>query len=143
MAQGGEGLRIPFAGEDRADDALAGPPAEIADDIRELDVHLRQRLLHPLEAGAKGAYVVAALTPVRSRDADLGRRVKRVPEEAVRVEFQQPLALLHVAFTPGEILGVPRVHQIDLKAPALQDLVQRNPVDARRLHRDGRDPTLL
>ncbi|MGH9163619.1 MAG: hypothetical protein ACRD2X_27000 [Vicinamibacteraceae bacterium] len=60
--------------------------------------------------------------PVRAYDADRGRRVKRVPEESVRVEFQQPLALLHVAFAPGEILGVPRVHQVDLEAPALQDV---------------------
>jgi hypothetical protein len=34
---------IPFAGEDRADDPLAGPPAEIADDIRELEVHPNRR----------------------------------------------------------------------------------------------------
>jgi hypothetical protein len=29
-----------------------------------LNVHLRQRLLHPLDAGADGADVVAALAPV-------------------------------------------------------------------------------
>jgi hypothetical protein len=56
--------------------------------------------------------------------------MERVPEQAVGVELQQPLALLDVALAPGEILGVPRVHQIDLEATCVEDLVQRNPVDA-------------
>ena len=88
-------------------------------------------------------HMVAALAPVRPHDANLGGRVKRVAEQAVGVELQQPLALLHVALAPGEILGVPRVHQIDLKAPSVEDLVQRNPVDAGRLHRDGGHAALL
>jgi len=41
--------------------------------------------------------------------------------------------LLHVALAPGEILGVPGVHQVDLKAPRVEDFIQRNPVDAGRL----------
>ena len=135
--------RIALAREDRADDALPGPAAQIADDIRQLDVHLGQHLLHPLDAGADRVHMVAALPPVRPHDANLGGRVKRVPEQAVGVELQQPLALLHVALAPGEILGVPRVHQIDLEAPRVEDLVQRNPVDAGRLHRDRGHAALL
>jgi hypothetical protein len=38
---------------------------------------------------------------------------------------------------------VPRVHQVHLKAARVQDLVQRNPIDAGGLHGDGRDPTVL
>jgi hypothetical protein len=59
------------------------------------------------------------------------------------VELQQPLALLDVALAPREILGVPRVHQINLKAPSVEDLVDRNPVDAGRLHRDRGHAALL
>jgi hypothetical protein len=69
--------------------------------------------------------------------------MKRVPEQAVGVELQQPLALLHVALAPGKILGVARVHQIDLKASRVEDLVQRDPIDAGRLHRDGGHAAVL
>ena len=130
MAERRELVRVALAREDRADDALPGPAAQIADDIRQLDVHLGERLLHPLDAGADGVHMVTALPPVRPHHANLGGRVKRVPEQAVGVELQQPLALRHVALAPGKILGVPRVHQIDLEAPRVEDLVQRNPVDA-------------
>jgi hypothetical protein len=37
---------------------------------------------------------------------------------------------------------VPRIHQIDLKSPSVEDLVQRDPVDTGRLHRDGGYTTL-
>jgi hypothetical protein len=96
-----------------------------------------------LDAGADSVHMVAALAPVRPHHANLGGRVKRVPEQAVGVELQQPLALLHIALAPGEILGVPRVHQIDLKAPRVEDLVHGNPVDAGRLHGDGGHPAVL
>ena len=142
VAQGREGVRIALTGEDGAHDALPGPAAQIADDIRQLDVHLGQHLLHALDAGADRVDMVAALTPVGAHDANVGGRMKRVAEQAVGVELQQPLALLHVALAAGEILGVPRVDQIDLQAARLQDLVQRNPIDARGLHRHGGHPTL-
>ena len=143
VAERGQCVRIALAGEHRADDALPGPATQIADDIRQLDVHPRQHLLHPLDARADRVHMVAALASVGPDDANLGGRVKGVAEEAVGVELQQPLALLHVALAPGEILGVPRVHQIDLKAPRVEDLVQRNPIDAGRLHRDRGHPTVL
>jgi hypothetical protein len=122
---------------------LPGPAAQVADDVRQLDVHLGQHLLHPLDARADCVHVVAALAPVRADDANLGRRVERVAEQPVGVELEQPLALLHVGLAPGEVLGVPRVHQIDLKTARVEDLVDGNPVDARGLERDGGHPTLL
>jgi hypothetical protein len=143
VAERCECVRIALAREDRADDALPGPAAQIADDIRQLDVHLGERLLHALDAGADRVHMIAALAPVRPHDANRGRWVKQVAEPAVGVELQQPLALLHVALAPGEILGVPRVHQIDLEASRVEDLVQRNPVDAGRLHRDRGHAALL
>jgi hypothetical protein len=143
MAQRGERLRIPFAGEDRADDSLARPSTEITDDIGELEVHLRQRFLHPLDAGADGVDMVAALAPVGAGHANLRGGMERVAEEPVGVQFQQPLALLHVALAPRQIFRVPGVDQIDLEAARRQDLVDRNPIDAGRLQGDGGNPALL
>jgi hypothetical protein len=45
VTQGGKRLRVTFAREDRADNALSGPPAQVTDDIGELDVRLGQRFL--------------------------------------------------------------------------------------------------
>jgi hypothetical protein len=40
--------------------------------------------------------VVAALAPVGAGDANLGGGMKGIAQEAVSVQLQQPLALLHV-----------------------------------------------
>src|SRR5437764_7967490 len=63
MAQCGERLRIPFTGEDRADDPLTRPSTELTDDVRELDIHLRERFLHALDAGADSVDIRVVLTP--------------------------------------------------------------------------------
>jgi hypothetical protein len=51
------------------------------------------------------------------------------------VQLQQSLALLHIAFAPGQILGVARVDQVHLKTTFFQNVVQGNSVDPGRLHR--------
>jgi hypothetical protein len=43
---------MPLGREDGADDPLSGPANQITDDIRQLNVHLGQQLLHPLDAAA-------------------------------------------------------------------------------------------
>ena len=108
-----------------------------------MDVHLGERLLHALDAGADGVHMVSPLTPVGPQDANRGGGMKRIAEEPVGVEFQQPLALLDIGLSAGEVLGVPRIHQIDLQPPRLEDLIHGNPIDTGRLHRDGRHATLL
>ena len=127
----------------RARCACPVQPAEIADHVRQLDVHLGERLLHPLDAGAEAAHVIAPLAPIGPCDADLGWRMERIAEQAVGVQLQQPLALLHVALAPGQILRVAGVDQIDLESAGVEDLVQRHPIDAGRLHRDRRHAALL
>jgi hypothetical protein len=91
----------------------------------------------------KRAHVIAALAPVGAGDADDGGGMERVAEQAVGVQLQQPLTLLHVALPPREILRVARVDQEHLEAAGVEDLVQRHPVDAGGLHRDRGDATPL
>src|SRR5262249_33445943 len=51
-----------------------------------------------------------------------------------------PLAIQHVALpTTWHVAQVRRVDQKDLEPSLLQELEDRDPVDPRRLHRDGRD----
>ena len=92
---------------------------------------------------ADGADVVAALAPVGAGDANLGGGMKGIAQEAVSVQLQQPLTLLHVGLAPGQILRVPGVDEIHVQTARVEDLVEWDPVDAGGLHGDGRDPTLL
>ncbi len=61
----------------------------------------------------------------------------------VRVQLHQPLALLHVRLPPRQILRLARIHQIHFQTRLFQDLVDRDPIHSRRLHRDRTNPTLL
>jgi hypothetical protein len=92
--------------------------------------------------GADGTHVVPALPPVGPSPPDLGGRMKRIPEQPVGVQLQEPLAFLHVALAPGQVLGVPRVDQIDLEAARLEDFVHGDPLDPGGLQGDGRDTAL-
>ena len=55
------------------------------------------------------------------------------------MELLQPLCVVNVGLAPGDILDVTGIHEQHLEALRLEDLEHRHPVDARRLHRDGRD----
>ena len=58
------------------------------------------------------------------------------------VELLQPLGIVHVGLAARDILDVARVHQQHLEAAGFEDLEDRNPVHARRLHGDRRDADL-
>ena len=49
MAESRERERISFSGHDGPDDPLPGLPGNVGDHIRQLNVHLQQRLLHVLD----------------------------------------------------------------------------------------------
>ena len=51
VAIGGQHVRVALAGHDGADDAHPGRARDVRDDVMELQVHLRQRLLHVLDVG--------------------------------------------------------------------------------------------
>ena len=55
------------------------------------------------------------------------------------MELLNPLGVVDIRFTSGHILRVTRVYEHDVKATRLENLEQRDPVDTRRLHRDGRN----
>jgi hypothetical protein len=56
------------------------------------------------------------------------------------VQALDPLAVLHIALAPGHILGLARIDQNDVKAPALQNLKQGNPINSCGFWRSRRTP---
>src|SRR5262249_11742590 len=71
---------IPFSIQNRFQDGLTGHPADVADHVGQLDIHLRQRLLHPLNMANCTAHQILALPPVRPQGANLLRRAKRISQ---------------------------------------------------------------
>ena len=59
-------LAIALAGDDGAQDLLARLAHHVGDDVGELDVHLRERLLHVLHVAALAAQQHAALARTAS-----------------------------------------------------------------------------
>ena len=57
---------IAFAGHDRPYDRLSGQPAYVTDHVCQLHVHLREGLLHPLDASRLSPHVFSSLPPVGS-----------------------------------------------------------------------------
>ena len=133
----GEDVRIPLAGDEGAEDLEAGLADNVAHDAREQEVHLDQGLLHPLDIGPGrlDKHVAVAHEGAQGEDGPGG--AKAPAQEAHRVELAEPLTVLDVTFAARDILDVARIDQQDLKAASLEDVVDRDPVDAGGFHGDA------
>src|ERR1700722_3565255 len=108
-----------------------------------LKVHLVQGLLHVQDVLGGHLNQAAAMSPERSYGADESRWPKTGTKQPYRMQVLEPLAIGYVCLPARNVLHVLCVHQIDLESASFQDLVDRNPVHARRLHRDRMNPALL
>src|SRR5580704_16142952 len=71
-------MGIAFACQNGFNDCLSGHSADVAQHIRQLDIHLRQRLLHPLDVPCCRPHEVMALPPVCPHRANLLGRPKGI-----------------------------------------------------------------
>jgi hypothetical protein len=108
-----------------------------------LQVHLVQRFVHPQDM--RGGRLNQAVTMARqgAEHANLIGRSKGRPQESDGMQVPQPLAIGNVGSSAGNILEIPRIDQAHFEPSGLQNLEQRNPVDARGLHRHRFNPTGL
>lgn len=56
------------------------------------------------------------------------------PDQSVRLQISQPLRIADVALAARHVLDVCRIGQHQLKLPGAQDMPDRLPIDAGRLH---------
>jgi hypothetical protein len=108
-----------------------------------LQVHLGQRLLHVLDVRGGIFEQALALAQIRAQFRDLGFGLEAGAQQAIGMEPLEPLGILHVCLAPGHLLGVARIDQKHLEAAILQDLEDRDPVNAGRFHDDAGDATNL
>jgi hypothetical protein len=63
-------------------------------------------------------------------------------QEAYAMQLLEPPAVARVALPARDVPDVKGIDEQDLQAAGLQDLVDRDPVDARGLHGDGLDAAI-
>ena len=140
MAQLGQLGRIALTGHDRSDDGQAGHPADVAQHLSELDIHLLQGFLHMLNMGGPVFNEHGPLTQVAAQHHDLGFWPEGGTQQPITVQALDPLAILHIALAPRHVLDVAGVDQIDLQTALFQQLEDRDPVHPGRFHRRRRHP---
>ena len=118
-------------------------PGDVRDDVVELQVHLHQCLLHVLDVGSSVLGHPCAVPEVRLQRPDLVPRPEAATEQPVLVQSLDPLRVAHVGLASRNALHRPRVDEQHLKAARFEDLVDGDPVHARGLHGDRRDPERL
>ena len=136
----GEDVGVPLAGDEGAQDRQAGLADDVADDAREQEVHLGERLLHPLDVGAGGLDEDVAMPHEGAEGEDRPGGAEAPAQEPDTVEFAEPLAVFDVALAPSDMLDVAGVDEQHLEAARFEDVVDRDPVHA-GLHGDAVNPT--
>ena len=134
VAQVRQRHRVALAAHNGADDAHPRHPADVGNHVGQLQVHLRKRFLHMLDVRRRIAHQVHPLAHIGAQRTHLLLGAKRPRQKPVAVQLLQPLTVEHVALSARHVLDVPRVDQPHLQPSALQDLEDRDPVNARGFH---------
>ena len=113
-------LAITFTRHNRTQNLLTRLAHHVSDDVGQLDVHLRERLLlvaalvlmlHVLHVSGLTPEQHATLAPQRAQHTHLLSGAKRTTEQAIGHELLQPLAVQYVRLAPGDVFDVARVDQ--------------------------------
>lgn len=107
---------------------------DLADDHVQAHVHQIQGPLQVLDMRAGRAQVIFP-QPVEAAQLThllVGDETRH--EQAVTMQHGVPLAVLHVALAPGHVAGMGAVEDGHLQAAGLQQVVQRDPVNAGGFH---------
>jgi hypothetical protein len=104
-----------------------------------LDVHELEGLLHVEDVRRTMLDELRAMSEERAEDAHLIVRSEGAGQQAKGMKSLQPLGVVVIGFAAGHDLEVARIDQVDADRGCLQHLVDGDPVDASRFHRDGVD----
>ena len=138
---GRQDARVSLSGHNVAHDPQPRLARDVAHHQRQLHVHLNERLLHPLDAAPAVLNQRLAMPQVGPQRDDPRRRPKAPAHQPDDMQIAEPLAIRHITLAAGDVLDVTRVDQQHLKPTRLENLIQRNPVDARRFHGHTANPT--
>jgi len=138
VGERGQGVGIALAGDQSPDHGAAGQPDDVRDDRVELDVGILQRLLQALDMAASFANELLAGTQQAAQFLCLGIRHKAAADQPMGHQIGQPGGVVDIGLAPRNVLDVPGIDQHQGKIVVAQNVPNRLPVDAGRLHRDVR-----
>jgi hypothetical protein len=143
MAEPRQRQGVSFARKDRIQNLEATDSGDVVQNAMNLKVHLVHSLLHRQDVLSCHLNQAAAMSPERSYGADESRWPKTGTEQSNRVQVLEPLAIGYVCLPARHVLHVLCVDEVNFEATRFQDLMDRNPVHAGRLHRNRMYPALL
>src|SRR6267142_631638 len=91
---------VAFPGKDSAQNAHSRQPGNVTDDAVDLDIHLREGLLHALHQAVAILAQSISQAQIAAHYAHLPFWTKRASQHPEGVELLQPLAVFDVALTP-------------------------------------------
>ena len=118
VAMLGEVLRIALAGDDVAEDAQAGDTGDVADDQRQLHVHLDQRFLHALHEGTRALDQRGPVPKIPPQRDDAVGGAEAAAQESQDVEVAEPFTVGDIALPAGKIFDMAGIDEDHLKPRA-------------------------
>ena len=103
--------RIPFAADDGSDDRHPRHPREVSDGAMDLDVHLIQGLLHPLDAACLFGHEIGELALEGSQPGDGLPRAEGATQQPAAVEQLEPLAVAEIGLASRYMVQLARVDE--------------------------------
>jgi hypothetical protein len=110
---------------------------DIAADVGPLDVHLLERFWHVLNVDCCRLHETLAMSPKGPESTDGLRGAVGGAQKAYSMKVWPPLAIGDVGLAARHVLDLTGVDQAHPAAAVFQDLQERNPENARGLHRHG------
>ena len=142
MSERGQGIGIALARDQSLDHRAARQPDNVRDHRVELDVGILQRLLQALDMAASLTNELLAGAQQAAQFLRLGVRHEAAADQAMGYQIGQPGGVVDIGLAPRHVLDVPGIGQHQGEIAVAQNVPNRLPVDAGRLHRDVRAPWL-
>src|SRR5450631_4576280 len=111
--------RIALSRDDGADDGHARRPGQIGDGSMDLDVHLVERLLHPLDTAGPLFDEICQLSMDGPHRDDRGTWAEGGSQQTAAVQKLNPLAVVEIGFAPGHVVQLVGIDGYGLDASRL------------------------
>lgn len=132
-------LRIALPGHHVAENPQAGDAGDVADHEHELQIHLHERLLHPLHTAAGQLDQRLPMAEIGAQGDDRVGGPKAAAHQPDEVEVAEPFTIQHIGFARRDVFEMARVDQHHRKSSRLQQLIEGDPIHARGFHRHRAD----
>jgi hypothetical protein len=104
VAMGRQPQPVAHCGQHIPHDCQAADAGEVAEHRLQVEIHLGQGLLPPVNAGGSGFHQGLAMAHIAAHHHELAGGTQAGMEQAHTMQLLQPLAVLHVALAPAHVV---------------------------------------